>query len=498
MHKRIRIVVILIILGCIAGYYISKKNLKSNEIVASGVIEATEVNISPQVAGTVTSIPVDEGDKVTAGMRIVTIHSGIIHGSVTQAQGNLDAARAALQGLIAGSRSQDLQRAQAGYEAALKTADAAKAQLDLLRAGTRKEELAIAHEGYEQAKQNLSLLKSGARQEDKDALKAVLEQAKMQLQIIKSGPRTEEINQIKQQLDAAESSLVLAESDLLRAASLFDNGAIPRRQLDAATVARDNAKANRNAVTEKLNMAKKGARPEEITAAEQAVEAAQQRYNSILSGARPQEIASMEKAVEMAEQKYKMAQNGVRPEQITQADAVYNQSLAQVKSAKAVWDLAIAGPRSEEIAAAQARVMQAEGALKSADSTMEETAINSPRDGIVVVKSVEEGERVTPGQLIMRIADTRKVWLKVYIPETAVSQIRIGMPATVIPDAPAGKNKKFTGNVSEISSEPEFTPKNAQTKDERTQLVYGIKIKLNNPGGELKPGMPADCVVKFK
>jgi HlyD family secretion protein len=431
-------------------------------------------------------------------MRIVTISSGQIHGSVTQAQGNLDAARAGLQALIAGSRSQDLQRAQAGYEAAMKTADAAKANLDLMRAGTRKEELAIAKEGYEQAKQNLSLLKAGARKEDKDALKAMLEQTKMQLEIVKSGPRVEEINQLKQQLDAAEATLILAESDLVRATSLYDNGAIARRQLDAATSVRDNAKANRNAVTERLNMAKKGARPEEINAAEQAVEAAQQRYNSILSGARPQEISAMEKAVEMAEQKYKMAQNGVRPELIAQALAVYNQSLAQVKSAKAIWDLAIIGPRSEEIAAAQARVVQAEGALKSADANMEETAINSPRDGIVVVKSVEEGERVTPGQLIMRIADTKKVWLKVYIPETALSQIRIGMPAIVLPDAPAGKNKKFNGNITEISSEPEFTPKNAQTKDERTQLVFGIKITLNNPTGELKPGMPADCVIKLK
>jgi HlyD family secretion protein len=101
---------------------------------------------------------------------------------------------------------------------------------------------------------------------------------------------------------------------------------------------------------------------------------------------------------------------------------------------------------------------------------------------------------VTPGMPILRLSRLNTVWLRVYVPEQLVEKVKIGQRARVATDAGA----TYQGTVVEIAEEPEFTPKNVQTKEERVKLVFGVKIEVDNPEGTLKPGMPADAVIDVK
>jgi len=117
----------------------------------------------------------------------------------------------------------------------------------------------------------------------------------------------------------------------------------------------------------------------------------------------------------------------------------------------------------------------------------------SPIDGLVLRKNLEVGETANPGVSILTLMNPREVWVRAYVPEEEIGRIKVGDTARVGVDAYPGR--AFSGRVSEISSEAEFTPKNVQTRKERVHLVFRIKVMLDNPEGILKPGMPADAEI---
>jgi HlyD family secretion protein len=118
------------------------------------------------------------------------------------------------------------------------------------------------------------------------------------------------------------------------------------------------------------------------------------------------------------------------------------------------------------------------------------TLLTLPISGVVLVKNVEEGEVVSPGTPVVTIGDTKHPWLRAYINETDLGRVKWGQQVTVHTDTYPGKT--YAGKISFISSESEFTPKSVQTRKERVTLVYRIKVSLENPHLELKPGMPAE------
>ncbi len=150
-----------------------------------------------------------------------------------------------------------------------------------------------------------------------------------------------------------------------------------------------------------------------------------------------------------------------------------------------------AGPRPDAVAAARAQVAEARAALALARARLVETRLDSPLTGIVLRKNLEIGETATPGVPILTLMDPDDMWLRAYVSETDLGRVRLGQAATLTVDAyPA---RTFAGVVREIASEAEFTPKNVQTKKERVNLVYRVKIAVRNTAGVLKPGMPADA-----
>ncbi len=151
------------------------------------------------------------------------------------------------------------------------------------------------------------------------------------------------------------------------------------------------------------------------------------------------------------------------------------------------------GPRKEDIAQGKAAMEQAKAALQAAEVKLSYATVFSPLTGVVLSKNVEPGEYVAPGTPIVTVADTKNVWLRAYVDERDIGKRTIALDSTAKVTTDAYPGKVYKGRVGFISSEQEFTPKTVQTDRERVKFVYRVKIYVDNPDKELKPGMPADA-----
>ena len=180
-----------------------------------------------------------------------------------------------------------------------------------------------------------------------------------------------------------------------------------------------------------------------------------------------------------------------------------DQAATNVTRAQATYDRAqqilnelVEGTRKEELAVDRSNVRQARQNLEMSRIRLSYTVLRAPFDGVVLVRQAELGEVVSPGTPIVTLADLDHIWLRVYVPETDLGKVRWGQAVDVRTDTYPGK--VYRGRVSVIASEAEFTPKSVQTEKERVTLVYRVKVDVENPNHELKPGMPADAYIKVK
>lgn len=140
--------------------------------------------------------------------------------------------------------------------------------------------------------------------------------------------------------------------------------------------------------------------------------------------------------------------------------------------------------------AAKANVEALRASLELADTRLSFVELASALDGFVLVKSAEVGEVVGVGATIFTVANLKDIWLTAYVNETDLGRVKLNQQVDIKTDSYPGKIYK--GRISFISEETEFTPKQIQTNEERVKLVYRIKVTVDNPDLELKPGMPAD------
>lgn len=183
-------------------------------------------------------------------------------------------------------------------------------------------------------------------------------------------------------------------------------------------------------------------------------------------------------------------------QQFDSAKKSYEAAVSEHKKSLESFNLVKAGPRMEEIKAAENRVQYAKASLKVAEEKLNDTTIYSPVSGVILKKNAEGGEIISPGMPVYTIGVLEKPWLKVYVKEDKLGLIKLGQRAEIKIDS--FPNKIYEGIVTYISSEAEFTPKNIQTQEERVKLVFGVKIAVNNINDELKPGMPADVMLLLK
>ncbi|KFD42452.1 hypothetical protein DK28_0205390 [Peptococcaceae bacterium SCADC1_2_3] len=140
-----------------------------------------------------------------------------------------------------------------------------------------------------------------------------------------------------------------------------------------------------------------------------------------------------------------------------------------------------------------AATRQNEGSLELAQLNLKKTRLVAPANGIVAGCNFEEGELIRPGAEVVTLLDYKNLWLNVYVPENKLSQVKVGRRVQIQVDTYPGKT--FSGQVEYISPQAEFTPRNVQTKEDRVNLVFQVKIRVIEGQEELRPGLPAD--VKF-
>lgn len=231
---------------------------------------------------------------------------------------------------------------------------------------------------------------------------------------------------------------------------------------------------------------------------------AEAAFHDLISGARDQEIKEAQANLNIARINYeRISDDLVKAQALFETGAIARIELDKAKTAceinknllqaaEARLSLAESGSRPEQIEAARTEVERSKAVLKATEAILEDLKIYSPLDGVVISRNYEEGEYVQIGASLATIADMDELWIKVYIPTDDLPGIRLGQ---VVSFSVSGTEQNFEGAVIEIASKGEFTPKTIQTKKERTNVVFAVKIGINSRDGILKPGMPADVVI---
>ena len=278
--------------------------------------------------------------------------------------------------------------------------------------------------------------------------------------------------------------LKVAEGDRVEVGDL-----VARLDTADAELAIRRTEADRDQAVAQLHLLEAGARPEEIrqaqaqfdtagadlqaaTAELQSAEADLERFEALLAvnaGSRKQRDDAKTKR-DVAVARVAAARERAR------ASA---EALARVKS----------GARREEIAAARARIAAVDAQVATLRKSVADAVVTSPVAGIVTSKLVDAGEIVAPRTPLVVVTDLDHAWANVYVDEPMVPNLKLGQKLALVTDA----GHRLDGTITFISPKAEFTPRNVQTAEERSRLVYRIKVTADNKEGVLKTGMPIEA-----
>lgn len=244
----------------------------------------------------------------------------------------------------------------------------------------------------------------------------------------------------------------------------------------------------------------------QLLADESMLAKAKVQLTDLEKGARGQEVEQANANMAVAQAVYDKAKNdlsryyklyrdgAVSAQQLDTAQSSYDVAYNSLMAAQSQQSLVSEGTRPDVIEAQRLEVKRLEAAAAVARTTLDDTVIVSPLDGIILTKNFEKGEYINPGSAIATVGDMHDCWVKVYVSSTQLGLIQLGQSVDVRIDA--YPNRVFSGTIKEISQNAEFTPRQSITQKERANLVFATKIKIDNSEGILKPGMPADVVIK--
>lgn len=240
--------------------------------------------------------------------------------------------------------------------------------------------------------------------------------------------------------------------------------------------------------------------PSEIGVGRAGVASAQAQLKNLVAGSRPAEISQAEanvrtaeadaaKAAKDLERLTPLAASGtVSQQQLDAARAAARTSSGRLDAARDQLRIVREGARPEEIAAARASVASAQQSLAGAQASARDLVLTAPVSGSVLSRHVERGEVLGAGVSGLTIGDISRPYVRIYVSEFALPQIHIGDTALVFLDALPGR--PFRGEVVSVNDRAEFTPRVALTRDERADLMFGVKVQLGDSTGTLKAGLP--------
>jgi multidrug resistance efflux pump len=479
-HKLPRPVIVVVGLVVIALLVWGLVNLNSDgngELTASGSIEATIVNISPELAGKVLKVDVDEGALVKTDAPLLQLDPSLLTAQRAVAATNLETAKA---GALTAQNA--LNTAKSQYQIALETALAQDKK-------TRTQDwFSKDPNQFDQPDwyfSRVEQIKSAQDQVDV-ALKALDDASAKLTNVNQSVEKSAFLKAEKRLLDARTTYLTVKSVN-----NLAQNSADANAPVGKYNSTHCGTNEGYRVDNKRLTNLIYGCRGDDhlssvgddlYDAAKKELDDSQKAYDELLGTKAADDILQARAEVSVAQEHYYAALDFLRKLQTG------NQSTSV---------LAAQGVLSQAQAAAdqaQKMVEQAQANVDLLDAQIAKLDIFAVMDGVILTRNVEPGEFVQPGAVALTMADIANLTITVYVPENRYGEIDPGQTAEVRVDSFPGQT--FTATVVHIADQAEFTPRNVQTVEGRSSTFYAIKLKVNDPDGKLKIGMPADVVFK--
>jgi multidrug resistance efflux pump len=479
-HKRppIPIIIIVLLLVIASAYFILTQTLneENGPLTASGTIETTVVNVSPEVAGKVKEVSVEEGQSVKMGDPLLVLDDSLLTAQRAVVASQFEAANAGVQAAQNG-----LATAQTQYQITLESALAQGEQ-------TRLKDWFSDPDLFEQPGWYYTPVEQiQSMQTQVEMARKAVEEAQANLATVSQSLEQADFLKAEQRLLDARLAYLVAQDVNYHA----QNSAT--RDTPKGLFNRTHCGTNQGYFVENARLTNliyqctgdehlgnagsalyKGAREE--------LEEAQKAYNELLDTEAADTILQARANVAVAQERYYSAldflrnmQTGDQSMGVTAAQGVVDQAQAAVEQA-------------------QKAVQQAQANLDLLDAQIAKLTLYAPMDGAVLTRTVEPGEFVQPGGVVFALADLDNITITVYVPEDRYGQISLGEQAQVTVDSFPGET--FEAEVIHIADQAEFTPRNIQTVEGRSSTVYAIRLKVTDSEGKLKIGMPADVVFK--
>ncbi len=476
-HKRPPLPVIIVVLLLIAaGAYYGIRALNSDgngKLTASGTIESVVVNVSPEMAGKVKEVLVDEGQPVKTGDLLLSLDDSLLTSQRAVAASQVSSAMAGAQ------VAQDaLTTMNSQYQITLSEALAQDQKTRLQGWFTKDPNQFDQPEWYFTRNEQIA-----AAQKKVDETQKALEDAQANLTKVTQSLEVADFIAAENRVLDARVEYSIADDVNNRAQNSVTSD-VPTGRYNVTHCGTNDGYFVGNA---RLTNQVYGCTGDEYLSdssqslydqAQTELDNAQQAYNDLLNTHAADQLLQARADVSVTQERYYSALDYLRNLQKG------NQSLPVTAAEKALKQAQASADQ------AQKAVDQAQANLELLDTQISKLAVYAPMDGVILVRNVEPGEFVQPGSTALSMADLNNLTITVYVPEDRYGQISVGQQAEVTVDSFPGTT--FNAEITYISDQAEFTPRNVQTVEGRSSTVYAVKLKVTDPEGKLKIGMPAD------
>jgi len=482
-HKRppTRVLIIAGLLVLIGGYYgIRALTARaSGALQASGTIEAVTVNVSPEMAGKVAEVLVEEGQAVKSGDPLLRLDGGLLARQRQVAAANLDSATAGAQ-----TAQNALETAKAQYQVVLAAALAQDKQ-SRLSGWFSKDPKQFEQPGwyFSRAEQ------IEAAQAQVDVALQAAEQAQAALTDVNQSLDKAEFLAAEERLLSARLAYLIAR-DVNNRAQNSTTSHTPVGVYNSTHCGTNEGYRLRDGHLTNLIYTCTGdpqladAGQALYDAAQAELDDAQQAYDDLLSTQAAEDVLAARAEVAVAQERYYSALDYLHALQTGDQSAAVSAARGSMEQARAAADQA------------QAAAQQARANLALLDEQVAKLTISAPMDGVILTRNVEVGEFVQPGATAMTMGDLSNLTITVYVPNDRLREVKVGQKAVVKIDVESGPSPDFTAEIIRVADQAEFTPRNVQTAEGRSGTVWAVKLKVSDSEGILKIGMPA--VVTFQ
>jgi len=478
-HKRPpvpAIVVVLLLIAISVYFFVTQaQNQQNGTLTASGTIETINVNIAPELAGKVTEVLADEGDTVDAGSPLLQLDDSLLTAQRAVAATQLDSAIAGFQ-----TAQSALDTANFQYQIAL---DAALEQdkTSRLQDWFRDDPNQFEQPGWYFTRDEQIV----AAQSKVDMAQTALEDAQANLTKVTQSLDASDFLQAEERLLNARLGYLITKDVDNRAENSVTSD-VPVGRYNATHCGTNQGYFVNNARLTNLVYGCRG--DEHLSDASQTLydeakdelDKAQQEYNDLLTTDAADKVLQARADVSVAQEHYYAAFDFLRALQKGDQSTGVAAAEGMVKQAQSAVDQA------------QKTIEQAQASLDLLETQIAKLTVNAPTDGVILTRNVEPGEFIQPGATALVLGQLSNLSITVYVPEDRYGEVSLGQSASMTVDSFPGAT--FQASVVNIADQAEFTPRNVQTVEGRSSTVYAVKLKVEDPEGKLKPGMPADVV----